>query len=71
MTRKRQEESLFTEPVVDPGERPYTMRERALAGTLAGYRWPELGSFEKAGKKRQEAALAAARTALDTLAAET
>lgn len=45
-------------------------RVRALANTLAGFRWPGRGSFDALKKGQQEAALAVARTALEMLAQE-
>lgn len=45
-------------------------RVRVLATVLAGFRWPDRGSFEKLKKGQQQAALDAARGALEHLAAE-
>jgi hypothetical protein len=45
-------------------------RVRALAGVLAGFRWPDRGSFDKLTKAQREAALGAARAALERLEEE-
>lgn len=45
------------------------LRVRALAGVLAGFRWPGR-SFEKLTARQQRAALQAARNALVELAGE-
>lgn len=58
--------SLFDPPVNPVPEH----RVRALAHTMAGMRWPGRGSFEKLKKGQQEAAVRAARAALERLAAE-
>lgn len=59
--------SLFDPPPAAVAEH----RVRALAGTIAGYRWPGAGSFERLKKPQQAAAaLNAARLALERLAAE-
>lgn len=44
-------------------------RVRALAGVVAGFRWPGRGSFEKLTGPQKTEALAAARSALERLAA--
>lgn len=46
---------------------PPEHRVRALAGVLAGFRWPDRGSFEKLTKPQREAALDTARVALRLL----
>lgn len=56
--------SLAPEPEVSE------TRVRVLANTLAGFRWPERGSFERLRKPQQEAAIRAARQALVALARE-
>lgn len=43
-------------------------RVEALAGVLAGFRWPGRASFDKLTKKQQEAAYVAASMALEYLA---
>lgn len=60
-----QQQDLFSVPVEVPEG-----RVRALAGVMAGFRWPERTSFEALKQKQREAALAAARQALVTLALE-
>lgn len=58
---------------IDGGPDPAAVsdhRVRGLAGVLAGFRWPNRGGFEKLKKGQQEAALRAARAALEALAAE-
>jgi len=42
-------------------------RVRALAGVMAGFRWPGCGPLEKLKPSRREAALDAARVALEAL----
>ena len=42
-------------------------RVRALAGVLAGFQWPDRGSYERLTKWQQEAARTVARIALETL----
>jgi hypothetical protein len=57
--------TLFDEPPVVPEHRIET-----LARVIAGFRWPDRGSFEKLTKPQQRACLEAARGALERLAAE-
>jgi hypothetical protein len=46
-------------------------RVRALAGVLAGFQWPDRGSFEKLTKPQQAIAAVVARDALERLERET
>lgn len=46
---------------------PSGHRVRALAGVLAGFAWPERGSFERLTKPQQELATETAREALSRL----
>lgn len=57
-------DQLSLDPVPEPPEH----RVRALAGVLAGFRYPERRTFEDLKKGQQEAVLAAARGALRSLA---
>lgn len=59
----------MTLPLFPPVEVP-AQRVRALAGILAGFQWPDRGSFEKLTKGQQAAALDAARAALERIAAD-
>lgn len=45
-------------------------RVRILASILAGFRWPNRGSYERLTKPQQRAAMDAARGALEALARE-
>jgi hypothetical protein len=45
-------------------------RVRALAGVLAGFRWPERGSFEKLTKRQKEITLNVAADALGAMMRE-
>lgn len=48
--------------------RPYTVREKTLAGTIAGYVYPGRGGFEKLKQPERDACLLAARTAIELAA---
>lgn len=50
------------------GQEPPAHRVQALAGVLAGFRYPDRRSFEDLKKGQQKAVLAAARMALQLLA---
>lgn len=56
------QESLFASPEPVPEH-----RVKALAGILAGFRWPDRGSFEKLTKPQQKFCMEVARTALEKL----
>jgi hypothetical protein len=60
------QESLFEPYAVVPEH-----RVEALAGVLAGFGWPERGSFEKLTKGQQRICREAAREALLALKEET
>lgn len=46
----------------DAAEREPTGKTHALAGFIAGWRWPGAGSFDRLPKVKQTAALRAAQT---------
>jgi hypothetical protein len=56
--------SLFEQPVVPEH------RIEVLARVLAGFRWPDRGSFEKLTKPQQRACVETAKAALERLAVE-
>lgn len=54
---------------IDDAEQPVpTHRVQALAGVLAGFRWPTRGTFERLTKPQKQLALEVAEDALRRLA---
>jgi hypothetical protein len=54
------------------GDAPRVSRQRvrALAGVLAGFTWPERGTFEQLTKRQKRACLSEARAVLERLQLE-